>query len=84
MSEQASLYRKWPDIAAYFKFCKCLQDVFCKYLVYLEENYTQTKPISNTTNPDFKHERVISMKGTPEVIGFYEFLRMIVKRLCKS
>lgn len=54
-------------------------DVYCKYQVYLEENYTQTKPISNTTNPDFNHERVISLKGTPESVTFLKESAFIVQ-----
>jgi hypothetical protein len=33
----------------------------------LEEKFTQTKAIKDTTNPDFNHERVVSMQGTQEV-----------------
>lgn len=51
-------------------YSRCLQlfqDIYCKYKVYLEDKFTQTKSIANTTNPDYNHERVISLKGTPEV-----------------
>ncbi|KAH3701132.1 hypothetical protein DPMN_076116 [Dreissena polymorpha] len=46
-------------------------DVYCKYKVYLEEGFTQSKVMKDTINPDFNHERVISLgAGTPEIVEF--------------
>lgn len=54
-------------------------DVYCKYRVYLEEKYTQTKAIKDTTNPDFNHERVVSFPGTQESVDFLKTGAFIVQ-----
>lgn len=55
-------------------------DCYCKYKVYLEDKFTQTKTIPNTINPDFNHERVISLgPGTPELVTFLKDGAFVVK-----
>ncbi|XP_060555492.1 kinesin-like protein KIF28P [Ruditapes philippinarum] len=54
-------------------------DVYCKYKVYLEDKFTQTKAIKDTTNPDFNHERVVSMQGTQENVDFLKTGAFIVQ-----
>ncbi|WAR06090.1 KIF28-like protein [Mya arenaria] len=54
-------------------------DVYCKYKVYLEENFTQSKVIKDTINPDFNHERVISLPGTEEAVEFLKTGAFIVQ-----
>ncbi|XP_045207845.2 kinesin-like protein KIF28P isoform X2 [Mercenaria mercenaria] len=54
-------------------------DVYCKYKVYLEDKYTQTKAVKDTTNPDYNHERVISLPGTQETVDFLKTGAFIVQ-----
>lgn len=39
-----------------------LQDVHCRYRIYLDEQDTETDKISLTANPDFNHTKLIKFK----------------------
>ena len=69
---QARNWRKYQcvQLCSLILLFSLLQDIYCKYKVYLEDKYTQTKGIPNTPNPDYNHDRVISLKGTTEVRAF--------------
>ncbi|KAL4229280.1 hypothetical protein ACF0H5_012320 [Mactra antiquata] len=54
-------------------------DVYCKYKVYLEDKFTQTKSIKDTINPDYNHERVISLPGNKETIEFLKTGAFVVQ-----
>ncbi|XP_060594339.1 kinesin-like protein KIF28P [Ruditapes philippinarum] len=45
---------------------------FCRYKFYLDKDYTQTKEIAGTINPDFQHENKITVKSATE--QFIEYL----------
>ena len=48
-----------------------LQDVYCKYSMYLEDDI-KTKVISGTRNPEFNYERRFTFEQcTPKVMNLY-------------
>lgn len=48
-----------------------LQDVYCKYTMYLDDEKTETEKISFTPNPEFNHKKLFSFyPATQQLIDY--------------
>ncbi|CAL1536203.1 unnamed protein product [Lymnaea stagnalis] len=55
-------------------------DVYAKYLVFEEVNFTSTEVVKNTTNPDWNHKRVISFpKASDKEVTFLKESAIMVQ-----
>ena len=53
-----------------FYLASSLQDIYCKYKVYLEDEH-KTKQVSDTTNPDFNDKKIFKFPTATKVFLDY-------------
>lgn len=44
--------------------------MYAKFKVYLDEEYTKTNKIKDTSNPDWNFKKVFTMKQLDDVVSF--------------